>query len=108
MDIYAGSIFSGLAIMAVIGLGKLLLMGLGSIEDRRLNKKYEKMRREREAAKGESDSINEKKKRALKAAEDASESATLAAQTKTCVYCAEDIKVAANRCKHCGSFLPDV
>jgi hypothetical protein len=48
------------------------------------------------------------RRRELKAAEAPVESATLAAQTKTCVYCAEDIKAAAIRCKHCGSFLPDV
>jgi len=48
------------------------------------------------------------KSRERRAAETATESATLAKQTKTCVYCAEDIKVAAIRCKHCGSFLPDV
>ena len=48
------------------------------------------------------------KSRERRAAEAATASATLAKQTKTCVYCAEDIKVAAIKCKHCGSFLPDV
>jgi hypothetical protein len=104
---YGGSIEFGLGIAAVIGIGKLLLMGLHRIEDRSLNKKVEKIRREREAAKGDSDSISQIIRR-LKAAEAAAESATLAAQTKTCVYCAEDIKAAAIRCKHCGSFLPEV
>jgi len=104
---YGGSIFSGLAIVAVIGIGKLLLMGLHRIEDRSVNKKVEKMRREREADEGDSDIIIENI-RALKASVAATESATLAAQTKTCVYCAEDIKAAAIRCKHCGSFLPEV
>jgi len=43
-----------------------------------------------------------------RAAEAATESVTLAAQTKTCVYCAEDIELAAIECKHCGSDLTEV
>ena len=103
---YGGSIEFGLGILAVIGIGKLLLMGLHRIEDRSVNKKVERMRRESEAAEGGSESII-KNRRALTASEDEAQSATLAAQTKTCVYCAEDIKAAAIRCKHCGSFLPE-